>query len=84
MKTILATIVSMILAVSFANAQAKTCADKIKAYDTQVKTAKLDDATSKKAAGLRKTAEDQNKAKKEADCVKSIDSASALLAPAKK
>jgi len=84
MKTILATIVSMILAVSFANAQAKTCADLIKAYDTQVKTAKLDAANSKKAADLRKVADDQNKAKKEADCVKSINSATALLAPAKK
>jgi len=84
MKTILAIIISMFLTVSFVNAQAKTCADKIKAYDTQVKTAKLDDATSKKAAALRKTADEQNKAKKESDCVKSIDSASALLAPAKK
>jgi len=48
MKTILATIVSMFLFVSFANAQAKSCADL------------------------------------EADCVKSINAASALLAPAKK
>jgi len=84
MKTILATIVSMFLTVSFANAQAKTCTDLIKAYDTQVKTAKLDAANSKKAADLRKVADDQNKAKKEADCVKSINSATALLAPAKK
>ncbi|MEY3429192.1 MAG: hypothetical protein RI930_19, partial [Pseudomonadota bacterium] len=38
MKTILATIVSMFLFVSFANAQAKSCADLIKGYDTAVKT----------------------------------------------
>ena len=78
MKTILATIVSMFLFVSFANAQAKSCADLIKGYDTAVKTAKLDAATTKKAAG------DALAAKKEADCVKSINAASALLAPAKK
>ncbi|MEY2910545.1 MAG: hypothetical protein RIT01_574 [Pseudomonadota bacterium] len=38
MKTILATIVSMFLFVSFANAQAKSCADLIKGYDAAVKT----------------------------------------------
>ena len=48
MKTILATIVSMFLFVSFANAQAKSCADLIKGYDAAVKTAKLDAATTKK------------------------------------
>ena len=37
MKTILATIVSMFLFVSFANAQAKSCADLIKSYDAAVK-----------------------------------------------
>jgi len=47
MKTILATIVSMFLFVSFANAQAKSCADLIKSYDAAVKTAKLDAATTK-------------------------------------
>ena len=48
MKTILATIVSMFLFVSFANAQAKSCADLIKGYDAAVKTAKLDAAATKK------------------------------------
>lgn len=38
----------------------------------------------KKAADLRKAAGDALAAKKEADCVKSINAASALLAPAKK
>lgn len=92
MKTILATIVSMFLFVSFANAQAKSCADLIKAYDAGIKTAKLDATATKKAADLRKTAGDQLAAKKEADCVKSINEASkvagltkpAAAAPAKK
>ncbi len=84
MKTILAPIVSMFLFVSFANAQAKSCADLIKSYDAAVKTAKLDAATTKKAADLRKAAGDALAAKKEADCVKSINAASALLTPAKK
>jgi len=83
MKTILATIVSMFLFVSFANAQAKSCADLIKGYDAAVKTAKLDAAATKKAGDLRKAAGDAL-AKKEADCVKSINAASAVLAPAKK
>ena len=84
MKTILATIVGMFLFVSFANAQAKTCADLIKAYDAKVKTVKLDAAATKKAGDLRKSAGDQLTAKKEADCVKSINAASAVLTPAKK
>ena len=85
MKTILAAIVSMFLFVSFANAQAKSCADLIKGYDAAVKTAKLDAAATKKKAGdLRKAAGDALAAKKEADCVKSINAASALLKPAKK
>ena len=83
MKTILATIVSMFLFVSFANAQAKSCADLIKSYDAAVKTAKLDAATTKKAADLRKTAGDQLAAKKEADCVKSINEASKVAAAKK-
>jgi hypothetical protein len=84
MKAVLATIIGMFLLVSFANSQAKSCADLIKSYDTAVKTAKLDAATTKKAADLRKAAGDALAAKKEADCVKSINAASALLAPAKK
>jgi len=84
MKAILATIVSMFLLVSFANAQAKTCADLIKSYDAAVKTAKLDAAATKKAGDLRKAAGDQLTAKKEADCVKSINAASAVITPAKK
>ena len=56
MKTILATIVSMFLFVSFANAQAKSCADLIKGYDAAVKTAKLDAAATKKAGDQRKAA----------------------------
>ena len=84
MKTILATIVSMFLFVSFANAQAKSSADLIKGYDAAVKTAKLDAAATKKAGDLRKAAGDALAAKKEADCVKSINAASAVLAPAKK
>ena len=84
MKTILATILSMLLFVSFANAQSKSCADLIKGYYAAVKTAKLDAAATKKAGDLRKTAGDQLAAKKEADCVKSINAASAVLAPAKK
>jgi hypothetical protein len=83
MKTILATIVSMFLFVSFANA-APSCADLIKGFDAKVKTAKLDAANTKKAADLRKKAGDELAAKKEADCVKSINAASAVLAPAKK
>ena len=67
MKTILATIVSMFLFVSFANAQAKSCADLVKAYDAGIKNAKLD-ATA---------------AKKEADCVKSINEASKVAAAKK-
>ncbi len=54
MKTILATIVSMFLFVSFANAQAKSCADLIKGYDAAVKTAILDAAATKKAGDLEK------------------------------
>ncbi|MBU6305984.1 MAG: hypothetical protein EBW89_03920 [Candidatus Fonsibacter ubiquis] len=92
MKTILATIVSMFLFVSFANAQAKSCADLIKSYDTGIKTTKLDAATTKKAGDLRKSAGDALAAKKEADCVKAINEASkvagltkpAAAAPAKK
>lgn len=50
MKTILSTIVSMFLFVSFTNAQAKSCEDLIKAYDIKVKTVKLDLADKKKLA----------------------------------
>ncbi|MFM7943484.1 MAG: hypothetical protein ACKO8R_00290 [Candidatus Fonsibacter sp.] len=74
MKTILATFVSMFLFVSFANAAA-TCADLTKDYDAKIKTAKLDKAVADKAAALRKSAGDQLTAKKEADCVKSINEA---------
>jgi hypothetical protein len=74
----------MFLFVSFANAQAKSCADLIKGYDAAVKKAKLDAAATKKAGDLRKAAGDALAAKKEADCVKSINAASAVLAPAKK
>ncbi len=84
MKTILATIVTMFLFVSFANAQAKSRADLIKGYDAAVKTAKLDAAASKKAGDLRKVAGDSLVAKKEADCVKSINAASVVITPAKK
>ena len=72
MKTILATFVSMFLFVSFANA-ATTCADLVKDYDAKIKTAKLDKAVADKAAALRKTAGDQLTAKKESECVKSIN-----------
>lgn len=50
MKTILSTIVSMFLIVSFTNAQAKSCADLIKAYEIKVKTVKLDAADKRKLA----------------------------------
>jgi hypothetical protein len=60
MKTILATIIGMFLFVSFVNAQAKSCAELIKGYDTAVKTAKLDAANTKKAADLRKAAGDMH------------------------
>jgi hypothetical protein len=74
----------MLLFVSFANDQAKSCADLIKSYDTAVKTAKLDAENTKKAADLRKAAGDALAAKKEADCVKSINAASAVITFAKK
>ena len=54
----------MFLFISFANAQAKSCADLIKGYDTAVKTAKLDAVNTKKAADLRKAAGDALAAKK--------------------
>jgi len=75
MKKILAIVLSTFLFVSFANAAAPTCADLTKDFDAKVKTAKLDKAATDKVTGLRKAAGDAAAAKKEADCVKSINEA---------
>jgi hypothetical protein len=75
MKKILAIVLSTFLFASFANAAAPTCADLTKDFDAKVKTAKLDKAATDKVTGLRKAAGDAAAAKKEADCVKSINEA---------
>jgi serine protease inhibitor ecotin len=74
MKKILAIVLSTFLFASFANA-APTCADLTKDFDAKVKTAKLDKTVTEKVTALRKAAGDAAAAKKEADCVKSINEA---------
>jgi serine protease inhibitor ecotin len=74
MKKILAIVLSTFLFASFANA-ATTCADLTKDFDAKVKTAKLDKTVTEKVTALRKAAGDAAAAKKEADCVKSINEA---------
>ena len=75
MKKILAIVLSTFLFASFANAATPTCADLTKDFDAKVKTAKLDKAVTEKVTALRKAAGDAAAAKKEADCVKSINEA---------
>ena len=74
MKKILAIVLSTFLFASFANA-APTCAELTKDFDAKVKTAKLDKTVTEKVTALRKAAGDAAAAKKEADCVKSINEA---------
>jgi hypothetical protein len=62
-----------------ASAYATNCPNEMKAIDDALKTAKLDDATKKKVADARKKGEDEHKAGKHADSMKSLKDAKDLL-----
>ena len=77
-KTVSLLAAAGLVAVSGA-AFAHNCPNEMKAIDEKAKSAKLKDADAKKVADLRKKGEEEHKAGKHADSMKSLGEAKKIL-----